>query len=172
MDIHDKRNAYRFWSTNADDLKANQPFAAFAIYWTAFNALYKINYSGKFPAVLKRDRDLLQRFCADADHFALHAALVTSDHAYKAAVNYFEIYPVKDMRSTPPAVPPGNVIPASTSMCEVFNNVYQVRNNLVHGDKLGNQNDAERVSNAMMILSTYLTELMAATAILTDPAAT
>jgi hypothetical protein len=129
-------------------------FFQFMAGWVSMNALY--NWYGK-AASLSGDKKKLTRF-ADANDKAkkLHKSLLHSNAEYKNAVDVLSKKGILDVAN-------GNrvFIADEEDFEQVMLCVYQVRNNLFHGDKLmGNERDEEVVTASYQIISNFLREYL------------
>jgi hypothetical protein len=135
-------------------IETNDVFFLFMASWVSLNALY--NWYGK-KANLSGDKKKLRRF-ADANEKAknIHKQLFSGQVSYKSAVETLAEKGILDVSKGQRVL-----ITDETNFEQVILCVYQVRNNLFHGDKLlANERDKEVVSASYIIVSNFLKEYL------------
>lgn len=135
-------------------VERNDVFFQFMASWVSMNALY--NWYGQ-RANLSGDKRKLTRF-ADANEKAkkLHKELFGNNADYKKAVEVLSKNGILDV-----AKGQRITIADDENFEQVMLCVYQVRNNLFHGDKLlANERDEEVVTASYVIVSTFLKDYL------------
>lgn len=114
-------------------------FFKFVATWVAFNAFY----AEMFPELSGQDKKQIKKYSNLPETKKVHSELL-KDQQYKAAVLFFCMQGVRDVEK------PGDLFDTKT----IFKQVYKVRCNLFHGEKLPkNPRDYSLVENAYLIVS-------------------
>lgn len=143
--------------SSGEKVESVDVFFQFMASWVSFNALY--NWYSKNKSI-SGDKKKLKCFASDNEKARnVHKELLDENDSYRNSVGVLKARGIIDVTTNKPVL-----ITDETNFEQVVLCVYQVRNNLFHGDKLvGNDRDEQVVSASYTIISSILRKYLNAT---------